>query len=162
MLEGKVDWVQKGDEPCDAIVAGAPSNVHATDERQRTALQLLRSGAALVGLCNDRVYPSPRGIEFGAGAMCAMLSYGADVKPVFCGKPERIFFTELCHRLRVDPTRCVLIGDNLESDVGGAKSVGMISVLTLSGVTHERDLKRLPPHLRPEHVVRDLTDLLEA
>ena len=113
-----------------------------------------------MGLCNDRVYPSPRGIEFGAGAMCAMLAYAANVKPVFCGKPERIFFVELCNRLKVDPARCVLIGDNLESDVGGAKSVGMRSILTLSGITHQRDVDALPAAARPDHVVEDLTELL--
>jgi HAD superfamily hydrolase (TIGR01450 family) len=161
LLEGQVQWVSGAGEPCDVVIAGAPSNVNATPERQREALQLLRAGASLVGLCNDRVYPSPRGIEFGAGSMCAMLSYAANVKPFFCGKPERIFFTELCSRLKVDPARCVLIGDNLESDVAGAKSLGMASILTLSGVTTRRELDTLAPAMRPDHVVADLTELTE-
>src|ERR1700733_149341 len=80
MLEGLVDWVQSGGEPCDAVFAAAPSCAFATEERQRIALQLLRRGATLVGLCADRVYPSPRGLEFGSGAMCAMLSYAANLK----------------------------------------------------------------------------------
>ena len=46
----------------------------------------------LVGICADRVYPSPRGIEFGSGALTMMLAYAADVTPVFTGKPERVFF----------------------------------------------------------------------
>jgi HAD superfamily hydrolase (TIGR01450 family) len=160
MLEGNVDWVNTGGEPCDVVISGAPSNVYATEERQRTALELLRHGAALVALCADRVYPSPRGIEFGSGAHAAMLGYAANVTPFFCGKPERIFFAELCERLKVDPTRCVLIGDNLESDVLGAKNIGMSTVLTLSGVTRRRDLQILPQHLQPDVVVEDLTALL--
>ena len=43
-----------------------------------------------------------------------MLSYAASVEPIYCGKPEKLFFEELCHRLDVDPTKCVLIGDNPE------------------------------------------------
>jgi 4-nitrophenyl phosphatase len=160
MLENSVDWVQTGGEPCDVVVSGAPSNVYATQERQRTALELLRHGAALVALCADRVYPSPRGIEFGSGAHAAMLGYAANVTPFFCGKPERIFFTELCERLKVDPSRCVLIGDNIESDVLGAKNVGMSSVLTLSGVTRRRDLQALSASMQPDVVVEDLTELL--
>jgi HAD superfamily hydrolase (TIGR01450 family) len=159
MLEGKVQWVNGPDEPCDAVIAGTPVNVNATPDRQRIALELLRKGAALVGLCNDRVYPSPRGIEFGAGAMCAMLSYAANVKPIFCGKPERIFFIELCNRLKVEPARCVLVGDNLESDVGGARSVGMKSVLVLSGVTSRKDLAALDVSMQPDHVIASLTEL---
>jgi hypothetical protein len=80
--------------------AGAPSNAYATEDRQRVALLLLRHGAALVGLCADRVYPSPRGLEFGSGSQSAMLSYAANVEPFFCGKPEKIFFMELCQNAK--------------------------------------------------------------
>jgi 4-nitrophenyl phosphatase len=160
MLEGLVEWVHGGGEPCDIVFAAAPSCAYATEPRQRIALELLRKGAALVGLCADRVYPSPRGLEFGSGATCAMLSYAANVKPFFCGKPERIFFVELCERLKVEPSDCVLIGDNLESDVLGAKPLGMATILTLSGVTRRRDLLNLSPELQPDHVVEDLTELI--
>jgi HAD superfamily hydrolase (TIGR01450 family) len=158
MLDGRVRWVNRADEPCDAVICGVPLNVYATEDRQRTALVLLRSGAALVAICADRVYPSPRGIEFGVGATAAMFAYAANVIPTFCGKPERIFFTELCRRLEVKPERCVLVGDNLESDIAGAKGVGMATILTLSGITAAEDVDR-SPH-RPDAVIRDLTDLL--
>lgn len=160
MLDGAVDWVQTPGEPCDVVVSGAPSNVFATEDRQRIALQLLRKGAALVGLCADRVYPSPRGLEFGSGSQSAMLSYASGVKPFFCGKPEKVFFMELCARLAVDPTKCVLIGDNLESDIMGAKNVGMGTCLVLSGVTRRRDLLPLDPNHQPDHVVEDLRELM--
>jgi HAD superfamily hydrolase (TIGR01450 family) len=158
MLDGKVRWVNRPEEPCDAVICGAPLNVYATEERQRTALALLRKGAALVGICADRVYPSPRGIEFGVGATAAMFAYAANVTPTFCGKPERIFFNELCRRMGVRPDRCVLVGDNLESDVAGAKSVGMATILTLSGVATRDDIERAAH--RPDAVIKDLTDLL--
>src|SRR5687767_108465 len=108
MLDGKVQWVNDERGPCDAVVCGVPVNVFATDERQRAAMILLRKGAALVAICADRVYPSPRGMEFGVGAMSAMMAYAANVTPVFTGKPERFFFEELCRRLGVSPRRCVL------------------------------------------------------
>jgi 4-nitrophenyl phosphatase len=159
MLEGRVRWVDAIGEACDAVIAGAPANVFATAERQRVALYLLRAGAKLVGVCADRVYPSPRGLELGSGAMVNMLAYAANVRPVFTGKPEAIFFEELCAKLGVAPSRCVLVGDNLESDIAGAKRVGMATVLTLTGVTHEADLEKLPGELRPDRVVRDLTEM---
>ena len=102
MLDGRVTWVHKGAEPCDAVICGVPLNLYATEERQRVALSLLRNGASLVAICADRVYPSPRGLEFGVGAMSAMMSYAANVRATFCGKPEQIFFTELCRRIHVE------------------------------------------------------------
>jgi HAD superfamily hydrolase (TIGR01450 family) len=159
ILDGRVRGVNEVGQPCDAVIAGAPANVFATNDRQRTALYLLRAGARLVGVCADRVYPSPRGLEFGTGAMTQMLAYAANVAPVYAGKPEAIFFEELCHRLGVEPGRCVLVGDNLESDIAGARRMGMASVLTLTGVTRADDVPRIPPHLTPDHVIRDLTEL---
>jgi HAD superfamily hydrolase (TIGR01450 family) len=158
MLDGRVKWVQRDDEPCDAVVGGVVTNVYATEDRQRTALKLLRGGAALVSICADRVYPSPRGIEFGAGAMAAMLGYAADVRPTFCGKPEKIFFIELCQRLNVRPERCILVGDNLESDIAGGKSVGMATLLTLTGIATRDDAARASH--KPDGIIPDLSHLL--
>jgi 4-nitrophenyl phosphatase len=160
MLEGKVDWVNADTELCDAIIIGAPSNSYATEPRQRIALRLLRNGAAAVAICADRIYPSPRGLEFGSGAFTAMLSYAADVTPIYCGKPERIFFHELCDRLKVDPAKCILVGDNLESDIAGGKNVGMKTVLTLTGVAHRSDLPELPPNRQPDWVLENLAELI--
>lgn len=162
MLDGKVHWVHSENEAADAVICGVPLNVFATPERQRTAMLLLRQGAALVAICADRVYPSPRGLEFGVGAMASMLAYAADVRPVYCGKPEKLFFHELCQRLEVEPLRCVLVGDNLESDIAGAKSVGIRTILTLTGVTTAQDAARLPPDKRPDAIITDLRDLADV
>ena len=159
MLEGKVSWVHEIGQPCDAVIAGAPANTFATTDRQRIALYLLRAGARLVGVCADRVYPSPRGLEFGSGAMTEMLAYAAGVAPVYTGKPEPIFFQELCGKLKIEPASCILIGDNLESDIDGAAKLGMATILTLTGVSRMQDVASLPSELRPGRVVEDLTSL---
>jgi 4-nitrophenyl phosphatase len=160
MLDGKVEWVQTDQQPCDAIICGVPLNPLATPDRQRTAMLLARQGAALLAICADRIYPSPRGLEFGVGALAAMLAYAAGVQPIYCGKPEKLFFHELCNRLAVDPARCLLIGDNLESDIAGAKNVGMRTLLTLTGITTRDDAAKLPAARRPDGIVNDLRELV--
>lgn len=160
MLEGLVDWVGSGGEPCNAIMLGNPANVYATEERLRMALQLARKGAQVIGISADRVYPSARGIEFGCGAMTQMVAYAAGVEPIYCGKPERLFFESLCRRLDVRPENCVLIGDNVEADIVGAKALGMRTILTLTGVTRRKDLRDLMPHMQPDAVIEELTELL--
>ena len=159
MLDGRVTWVSSPDGPCDAVISGAPANVFATPDRQCIALYLLRAGAKLIGVCADRVYPSPRGLELGSGALTHMMAYAANVTPTFTGKPERIFFEELCRRLGVPPQRCVLVGDNLESDIAGAKQFGMATILTLTGVTRAEDVPNIPPALKPDLIIEDLTHL---
>jgi HAD superfamily hydrolase (TIGR01450 family) len=158
MLAGKVQWVQRIHEPCDAVIAGAPANTFASAQRQRIALYLLRAGAQLIGVCADRVYPGPRGLEFGSGAMTAMLAYAAAVTPVFAGKPGAVFFEELCGKLNVEPARCILIGDNLESDIAGAAKLKMDTILTLTGVSQREDLDSTDAALQPGRIVADLRE----
>ena len=88
-----------------------------------------------------------------------MLSYASNVEPVFCGKPEKLFFHELCQRINVAPEMCVLIGDNLESDIGGAKGVNMRTILSLSGVTRITDAERLAPEMKPDLIIQDLREV---
>ncbi len=161
LLEGEVDWVEQPDAPCDAILIASLDNPSVTPDRLFTALQLARRGAELIGLCADRVYPSTRGMEFGAGALTRMLSYAAGVEPTFCGKPDPKFFEELCQHLQVAPPGCLLIGDNLESDIAGAKQVGMRTILTLTGVSRQREVDAAAPQQRPDLVISDLTALLQ-
>jgi HAD superfamily hydrolase (TIGR01450 family) len=161
MLDGLATWVSSNGEPCDAVIVGAPTNAYATEDRLRIGLHQLRKKAKLVGICADRVYPSPRGIEFGCGALTNMLAFAANVEPTFCGKPNEVFFRSLCTRLQVEPKRCLLVGDNVEADILGGKTLGMATVLTLTGVTRRRDLNNVLPHMAPDVVVEDLVELME-
>jgi len=54
---------------------------------------------------------------------------------------------------------CVLIGDNLESDIGGAKGVGMRTILSLSGVTRLTEVDQLTDAMKPDLIVKDLAEL---
>jgi len=54
----------------------------------------------------------------------------------------------------------VLIGDNLESDIGGARRLGMTAWLTLTGITRREDLANLVPGRQPDGVIDDLRSLL--
>jgi len=51
------------------------------------------------------------------------------------------------------------VGDNLESDIAGAKKLGMTTVLTLTGVTAQSELERLPPTQKPNFVIENLNAL---
>lgn len=162
LLAGRVTFVEDDHSPCDVVVAAGIAHGRATPERLQWALRHLMRGAKLVGLCADRAYPTPRGFEIGAGGVTAMLAYAANVVPTYCGKPEAWFFLDLCKRLAVDPWKCVLIGDNLEADIAGAKRVGMRTILTLTGLATRIACDAASPDQRADRVINDLRDLLEG
>ena len=51
----------------------------------------------------------------------------------------------------------MLFGDNLESDVAGAKGVGMRAILVLTGVSSRQDASLLPPEKQPDEIIDGLT-----
>jgi ribonucleotide monophosphatase NagD (HAD superfamily) len=50
------------------------------------------------------------------------------------GKPEPHLFAEAARRLALAPDRLVMIGDQLETDIAGARAAGVATAL-LAGVT---------------------------
>jgi HAD superfamily hydrolase (TIGR01450 family) len=159
LLGDRAAFVEPDDGPCDVVLTASLGLPTASIPRIQAALRYLLRGACLVAMSADRRYPTPGGAEVGAGGLAAMLAYGANVQPIYCGKPQRVFFEELCTRLNVRPGRCVLIGDNLESDVAGARQVGMRTILPLTGITTREHLEHLSVELAPDEVIEDLRSL---
>ena len=76
-------------------------------------------------------------------------------------RPEADITKDIANLLEnVPDAGCLLIGDNLESDIAGAKRVGMRTILTLTGVSRQSDVDAAPPHKRPDLIIADLTALL--
>jgi HAD superfamily hydrolase (TIGR01450 family) len=89
----------------------------------------------------DLIYPAGPG-QFGvtAGSLALVLEHSlrrivGPTAPVFepLGKPSPRIFTEAI--ARVGTSDAVMIGDQLETDIIGAKSVGLAAALMLGGVT---------------------------
>ena len=53
-----------------------------------------------------------------------------------------------------------MIGDRIDTDIVGAKTIGAASALVLTGVTDKRDIKKAK--IRPDYILRSLSDLLES
>jgi putative hydrolase of the HAD superfamily len=68
-------------------------------------------------------------------------------------KPDPRIFRVMLERLGVEPAHAVFVGDRLLDDIGGAKGVGMRTVLT-----HEFRQEE-PGEIRPDAVIDRLTEL---
>jgi putative hydrolase of the HAD superfamily len=64
-------------------------------------------------------------------------------------KPSRRPFTLVAEQLGLHPRNCVYIGDNPNTDIDGAKGVGMMMILLK---------RRGPKGGRPDYLVRSLSD----
>jgi ribonucleotide monophosphatase NagD (HAD superfamily) len=73
------------------------------------------------------------------------------------GKPSLYMTDTALEQLGVPATRAAMVGDRLETDVAMGLNAGLISILTLSGVSSRKDLEDSP--VRPDYVIESLAEL---
>ncbi|MGH3721915.1 MAG: HAD-IIA family hydrolase [Pseudonocardiaceae bacterium] len=122
--------------------------------RLAEACLAIRGGAMWVACNVDRTLPTERGLLPGNGAMVAALRAATDREPMVAGKPARPLLDAAVDR--IGARRPLVVGDRLDTDIAGARAVGLDSLLVLSGVADAAALLAAPPEQRPSHLGADL------
>jgi glycerol 3-phosphatase-2 len=130
--------VQATDQPA-AVVVGRSLLLDFGD--LAAAAAAIRDGARFVATNTDATYPTPDGLEPGAGALVAYLEVGSGRKAEAAGKPHQPAADLL--RSRFGPAGLV-VGDRPDTDGRFAALVGAPFALVLSGVTRPEDLPVSP------------------
>ncbi len=125
----------------------------------RAATAALRSGARLFATGRDPVYPGPTGPEPATGAIVAAIETAGGVPAVVVGKPEPIMF-DIAREALAGCQRIANIGDNLTTDIAGAKRAGLDAILVLTGATVRADLEAAA--IRPDLVLDNLASVPAA
>jgi glycerol-1-phosphatase len=99
-------------------------------ERLTAAARAAAAGATFLTPNIDPRLPLEDG-EFlpGCGAIAEAVATAAGVRPLVIGKPEPPLFELALQRMGVTETEAVMVGDSVDSDVRGARRVGMTAVL---------------------------------
>lgn len=125
----------------------------------QVAFDAIRAGARFYATNADRFCPVPGGGQPDAAAMIAAIeaSTGKAVEEVV-GKPSRHMAEAILDLLGLQPDRCLMVGDRLETDVLMGLNAGMAGGLTLTGATDEGMLAQ--SHIQPTYVVQTLSQLI--
>lgn len=143
----------------DAVVLG-DAGVHFTYERLNEAFRLLMQGKPLIAMARNRYFREKDGLSLDMGAFVSALEYSSGVQAEIVGKPAMAFFHAALALLGVVPQVAVLIGDDVEDDVGGAQRAGIAGVLVRTGKYRPGDESRTAQ--RPALVVDDFCAAVEA
>jgi ribonucleotide monophosphatase NagD (HAD superfamily) len=73
------------------------------------------------------------GLSLDAGAFVAALEFATGADAHVVGKPARGFFASALADLGVAAGDAVMVGDDVESDIGGALAAGLSAVLVRTG-----------------------------
>ena len=142
----------------DIVVCGKDETL--TWDKLATATLNIRAGAKFIGTNADVTLPTERGLTHGNGAILAALHAATGVTPIIIGKPEPIIYQQALILLGVDPAGTIAIGDRLDTDILGAIRANLRSLMLLTGVSTEEDLKTSA--YQPTWVMPDLRTVTHA
>jgi len=130
-------------------------------EKLKRAFRAVRAGARLIATNADRFRPTSEGGEPDAAAVIAAIEAcsGSSCEAIV-GKPSQAMTRYLLQRLEVDPSRCLLVGDRLDTDILMANNAGIASALVLTGATSIDEAESSA--IAPTYILRSLAEILHA
>lgn len=127
--------------------------------RYSKGLAQLMKGAKLIGTNNDRRLLLETGPHIGNGSIVHMMEYASGQESMKIGKPHEPMLLAALAYLEKTKEECVILGDNLETDILCGVQAGVDTILVLGGIHDEQDCDRLGIH--PAKIVKTLHDLIE-
>jgi glycerol-1-phosphatase len=123
------------------------------------AAYAVQRGAWHVASNLDLSLPTARGIAPGNGSLVAAVRAATGVTPDSAGKPSPTMYRLAVER--AGATAPLVIGDRLDTDLGGARAAGYAGLHVLTGVSSGRDAVLAVAGERPHFVGADLLSVLE-
>ena len=117
----------------------------------------LMEGARLVAIHKNRFWQTEEGLRMDIGCFVAGLEYCSGVQAEVVGKPAPAFFRLALQDMGRSPSEAVMIGDDLEVDVGGALKAAVWTVLVKTGKFRPALLDG--SSIRPHRVIDSIRDL---
>lgn len=137
----------------DAVVLGDLGDGF-TPEVLNGVFRALMDGAELVALQHNRYWRRADGLALDVGAYASALEYASGREAVTVGKPARAFFLAAMADMGLE--RGVMVGDDVEADVGGAMAAGLPGVLVRTG-KYRQDA--LTARVTPTAIVDSIKDV---
>jgi len=95
--------------------------------------KLLVNGAELIAMHKNRFWQTEHGLQMDIGAFITALEYASGKSAVIIGKPSQDFFQMALNDMSLAANEVAIIGDDIDSDIGGGQHAGLIGVLVKTG-----------------------------
>jgi HAD superfamily hydrolase (TIGR01458 family) len=144
------------EEDPDAVIMGDLGEAFGFEILNR-AFRMVMDGAELVALQKNRFWLTPEGLSLDAGPFVAAIEYATGRDAIVVGKPARSFFHLVLEDLGAQPDRAAIVGDDVETDVGGAMRAGLRGILVRTGKYREEFVRA--SGIQPTATVDSIADV---
>jgi HAD superfamily hydrolase (TIGR01450 family) len=116
----------------DFVVVGLDR--HLTYEKLNHATMLGRNGSSIIATHVSALYMARDGPAMATGPIVRALEYSTGNRAVEVGKPSPLMFTVALRSAGVAARDAVMVGDQIDTDLEGARRAGVDSILVTTGV----------------------------
>ncbi|GLR10921.1 TIGR01458 family HAD-type hydrolase [Mixta theicola] len=118
----------------------------------------IRNGAQLIVFHRNPWYFSEGKTWLDSGAFTLALESATERRAVVTGKPSPVLFNSAIASMKLDSKQVVVIGDDVSTDIAGARNIGLNAMLVGSGKFKPDDLIKYD--ISEAHFLPQLADLL--
>lgn len=121
------------------------------------AFRLIKGGAEIIALAKTLWYIDVDGYSINTGAFVRMFETACEKEALLLGKPSPAFFRLALARSGGRPKNSLVVGDDIATDVRGAKQINAGSVLVRTGLFDAAALAAAGD--KPDAVIEDVNQL---
>jgi HAD superfamily hydrolase (TIGR01458 family) len=93
----------------------------------------LMQGAKLIAIHKNRFWQAEQGLQMDIGGFIQALEYASGVTTTIIGKPSADFFRIALDDMNVQAENAAIVGDDIDTDVGGGQEAGLRGILVKTG-----------------------------
>ncbi len=140
----------------DIIVIGGAEEL-LTYENMNHAFRMLMDGAILLATHTNLYWRTSEGLQLDSGPFVHALELATGQRATVLGKPNLAFFEQALLTIGVPPHEAVMVGDDIENDIGGAQRAGLHGVLICTGKHNAQS--PLLERIHPDAILPSIVDL---
>lgn len=158
--EVKADFegLEEADQGVDAVIMGDLGEQFGFAILNH-AFRLVMEGAELVALQKNRFWLTADGLSLDAGPFVAAVEYATGKDAFVVGKPAAGFFEIVLADLGANRGAVAMVGDDIETDIGGAKDFGIAAILVRTGKYRENFVR--DSGIEPTETIDSIAELPE-
>ena len=142
-----------------AVIMGDLGNDFSPEVLDRI-FRLAFIGSDLIALQKNRFLRDDGTLRLDLGPYVAAIEYATGKKAEVVGKPSPGYFRGLLMRYKLNPERTLMVGDDIETDILGAKRIGMKTAQVKTG-KYDRDFVKRTG-IKADAIVPSIADLCPA
>ncbi|OWT41389.1 4-nitrophenyl phosphatase [Cryptococcus neoformans] len=151
--------VFKPDDSIGAVLCGFDSWINY--QKLAKAMTYLRNPECKLILTNtDPTFPTHGDVFPGSGSLSIPIVNASKRKPLVIGKPNKMMMDAILAHHMFDPSRALMVGDNLATDIAFGRNSKIRTLLVMGGVTkYEQVFGENPNEVVPDLVMNSFGDL---